>query len=183
LQTWVSDLKQIQSHREYHLTLADTGETVLRAQTNWVFIQAASLKPARTPPEMIAAFTPNGQSVFETPPPRLRRGQHNPGRSYITQRRVQHYEIDPAQHVNNAVYLDWATQAMADIGGHTPTQQPSTRLCRCRLDYLKPALYGDTIRLTSYMIDQATTETTWRHELRRQTDEALLVQVDLTYEP
>ena len=113
-QTWVSDFRRVQSNREYLITHQKTGEPVVRAQTNWAFLDKETLKPVRISAEMAHVFEPNDQQAIRYPQPG--QGERPTGlpRRYHSRRRVQHYELDPARHVNNAIYLQWAEQAIFD---------------------------------------------------------------------
>jgi acyl-CoA thioester hydrolase len=101
---------------------------------------------------------------------------------------VQHYELDPAQHVNNAVPLNWVEQAFYDAcsaAGHPPdrlARDPGVIFLvrRNQIDYQQPALAGDEIEITSWVNTMARTHGTWIHEMRRAADQALLTRVHST---
>ncbi|RME47326.1 MAG: acyl-CoA thioesterase, partial [Caldilineae bacterium] len=59
-ETWVSEFRRVQSHREYRLTKTGNGQTVACARMNWAFLDRRTMTPARIPPEMTALFAPNG---------------------------------------------------------------------------------------------------------------------------
>jgi acyl-CoA thioester hydrolase len=109
IKTWVADFRRVLSQRRYELYR--DGIMVARAGTDWVLIDAARGRPASIPDEIVAAYS-KGEALPEDgrrlsvpvlPPA--------PSQAFITQRRVEWRDIDPAQHVNNAVYLDYAAEA------------------------------------------------------------------------
>ena len=105
--TWVADFRRVRSRRAYELRCPPGGELVARAQTDWVYLNSASLAPAPIPSAMAAAFLPEGQPA----PPRPARHVPAPPPArepFVTRRRVRFQDVDMAQHVNNAVYLAYA---------------------------------------------------------------------------
>ncbi|RME50977.1 MAG: acyl-CoA thioesterase, partial [Caldilineae bacterium] len=105
-------------------------------------------------------------------------------RRYVTRRRVQHYELDSERHVNNAVYLNWVEQAFWDACAAAGVPLPGEpigdgrRLVvrRHELAYRQPAVAGDEIEIASRLHRIAPGRHTWLHEVRRATDDALLVR-------
>lgn len=186
--TWVSDFGRVQSHREYLVTHGGGGDVVARARIKWAFLDKDTLAPSRIPPEMVATFQPNGRRSIR----HLRPGQGEKptveAHRYTSRRRVQHYELDPAQHVNNAIYLNWVEQAFFDAS--SAAGYPPARLMqefglvfvvrRSEIDYQWPAVEGDEIEITSWVNTMARTHGTWIHEMRRATDQALLARVHST---
>src|SRR5664279_89844 len=107
LTTWVGDFRRVRSRRFYELRNAATGEMVAKASTDWVYIERESSRPARVPPEMVTAFAPEGmpeasaaRDHFPEPPPA-------PPGVFTLRREVEWRDIDTAQHVNNATYLNY----------------------------------------------------------------------------
>ncbi len=171
LRTWVSDIRRIYSHREYDLRRADTGEPVARGRAKWVYVNLETMRPERIPDEAGAAFQPTGE--LEDLHIRLRGAETFPDSyRYETQRQVQRYELDPAGHVNNAVYLHWFEQAMWDA--FERAGWPLERIIASQLgmvqvahevDYLRPALNGMALRIISQPIALTRTRGAWLHEI------------------
>ena len=100
VKTWVADFRRVRSRRMYEMRLAGTGELVARANTDWVYLDTVTGRPATIPPEMIAVFIPEGAA--EPAPPRERvPSLLPPPDAWKTRRRVTWRDIDGAQHVNN----------------------------------------------------------------------------------
>ncbi len=172
LRTWVSDFHRVYSHREYDLRRAGDDKPVVRARAKWVYIDLQSGRPQRIPPEFEAAFEPTG--VLEDLDVRLRNPTRYPdSHCYVATRRVQRYELDPAGHVNNAVYLNWFEQAMYDAFaqiGWPVRRMQETGLGMVQvaheIDYLQPARDGDVLEVASQPVELARVRGAWVHEVR-----------------
>src|SRR5207249_1219205 len=130
------------------------GTPVLEALTDWVYVDVESGRPRRVPRELETAFgfaagTGREREAWSAPPapPAPALGSH----------RVRACEVDSIGHVNNAVYLDLATQAALDAiedagwsldrmlaAGSVPV------LARADLEYLEGARYGDRLEITTW---------------------------------
>ena len=60
VKTWVGNFRRVRSHRMYELRRLSDGEMVAQGSTDWVFLEADSLRPVSIPEELISAFFPNG---------------------------------------------------------------------------------------------------------------------------
>ena len=56
VETWVATMKKVSSLRRYRITRHGDGQLLATAETNWAFVDLATGKPARIPPEVAAAF-------------------------------------------------------------------------------------------------------------------------------
>ena len=56
VRTWVATLKKASSVRRYEVVRADDGTLLVRGETEWAFVDFATLRPKRIPPEVIASF-------------------------------------------------------------------------------------------------------------------------------
>jgi acyl-CoA thioester hydrolase len=160
VKTWVVDFRRVRSRRAYEFYRVEDGELVARAQTDWVFLEQATGRPATVPPEMVTAFLPAGppaatphRDPFPEPPA--------PPEGVLTHRQhVVWRDIDPAQHVNNAAYLaymedasvqtaahyGWSVARMMDVGFAIVAR-------RYRIEYRQPALLGDELEVITWVSD------------------------------
>jgi acyl-CoA thioester hydrolase len=149
--TWVVDFKHVRSLRAYELRKADSGELVARGHTDWVFMNTVTGRPAPIPPEMAAAFSPEGVARREPFPSAPR----PPSGLFKVQRRVEWRDLDPGQHVNNAAYLsyieDCGVQAAEAHGW--PVARVATVARRQRIEYLQQAVLGDELELATWLAD------------------------------
>ena len=55
--TWVADFSRVRSLRRYRFLNAADGKLLVRGETEWVFINARTGRPASMPEEIRRAFT------------------------------------------------------------------------------------------------------------------------------
>lgn len=168
--TWVSDMKRVTSNREYKITRASDGAQVARARVNWVYIDLKTGQPSRIPKEFERDFEPAGKLEelgIRMQKPRLaERAFH-----YRQQRRVQIHELDTAQHVNNAVYLQWITEAYfaaLRAAGHPIASLRQDWLVvqgGHEIEYFEPAFDNDSIEVVSWMCEMGKVRGAWTHEI------------------
>jgi acyl-CoA thioester hydrolase len=173
LHTWISSLRRVASHREYDLRRLSDGARIVRARHDWIYVNAATMRPATIPPEIALNFEPL-TSIEE-----LDIGIADPQpiqapRIYESTRRVMRSDLDLAQHVNNAVHLGWCDdhviEALRDVGfaPDTPIAPGVTqhRLAH-EVDYLRPVKDHDSLilktSLAEYGADRAAFMTTIHH--------------------
>ena len=192
--TWLSDVQKVRTHREYLARSAVTNEIVARGRAYWVHLNGATLLPARIPPDLIERFQPNGIRAVPRPEPRTYAfSKHLAPIEHRARRRVQRYEADGMQHVNNAVYIDWLEEALADaVTAWHPEQSleqqskdvgsPDTahHLCVRRHDiaYARSALPGDEVEINVRTSGVGHCASAWNSEIRR--GEELLVRDRIT---
>jgi len=183
VKTWVMDFRRVRSRRAYELRLAESGELAARASTDWVFLDSAAGRPASIPQEMMEAFFPEG--VPEQAPPRSRfpRAPKPPPGVFRLRRRVEWRDIDPAQHVNNAVYLAYlencAIQSAAAQGWPQPRMRAegfAIEARRYRIEYRQPGVLGDEMELATWVSDVEHTTAVRHHTVTRLSDGALLAR-------
>lgn len=158
IKTWVENFRKAVSRRAYQLTFPDSGELVARAGTEWVYLDAARGRLTRIPDEFKTRFFPEGQS--DDLPPRERFPETlRPSVGVFTQRRrVEWRDIDPAQHVNNSVYLAYAEDSAVEAAmavGWPPSRMRdagfAVRVTRHRIEYKISALLGDDLEIATWM--------------------------------
>ena len=183
VKTWVSDFRRVRSRRAYELRLAESSELAARASTDWVFLDSATGRPASIPQGMMAAFFPEG--VPEQAPPRSRfpAAPKPPPGVFRLRRRVEWRDIDPAQHVNNAVYLayleDCAIQAAAAQGWPQPRMRAEGFAIvarRYQIEYRQPGVLGDELELATWVSDVEHTTAVRHYTVTRVSDGALLAR-------
>lgn len=175
--TWLSDAGKVRVHREYLARDATSGEIVARGRGEWVHLNGTTMMPARIPAEIIARMQPNGVRAVLRLEPRSYPVPRTPI-EYHTQRRVQRYEVDGLQHVNNAVYVDWLEEALADAVAPLVSSARQLRVYRHDIEYLHAALPGDHVEITVRLVGAGRCASTWELTVRR--DEELLVRDHLT---
>jgi acyl-CoA thioester hydrolase len=186
--TWVEDMHRVRSWRSYELRHQDSGELVARGGTDWVYVDTASNKPASIPAEVAAAYHPQASSAelakrrrFAEPPP--------PGKSaYTNYRRVEWQDLDPAQHVNNAMYLaylvetawrfgevvNWAWERISKDGFGVVARSH-------QIEYRQPAVYGDELEISTWLSGVRRSTIHRHYMIRRPADGALVARANSLY--
>jgi acyl-CoA thioester hydrolase len=59
LATWVSDIGRTSAVRHYTITRVADSATIARAHVLWVWVDLATGRPTRIPPDFAADFAPN----------------------------------------------------------------------------------------------------------------------------
>lgn len=183
VKTWVEDFRRVRSRRAYELRRAADGEMVARAQTEWVFLEAERLRPATIPPEMMAAFFPEG-----APPPAARRtpmpeAPPPPPNVFTQRRRVEWRDLDMVGHVNNANYMayleDCAIQVAAACGWSLARMAErgfATIARHFRLEYHQAAVLDDELAVSTWFATNRLASATRYYTITRPADGALLVR-------
>ena len=177
VKTWVEDFRHAMSRRAYELREDASGDMVARAATEWVYLDNAKGKPARIPEAFKEKFFPDGP-----PPEPAKRGRFPeyapPERSvYPQKRRVEWRDIDPAQHVNNSVYLAYAEDSAVEASmaaGWTPARMReegfTIRVRRHRIEYKLPAVLGDDLEVATWLRDVGECSATRHYTMTRLSD-------------
>lgn len=104
---------------------------------------------------------------------------------FVTQLRVRHYEMDALGHVNNAVYQNYLEQAAIEHSEHLGFTVERYRqlggvfvMRRVEIDYLRPAIAGDSLEITTWLEKMRGPRAIRRYEIRRQAEANLLVTAE-----
>jgi acyl-CoA thioester hydrolase len=183
VKTWVADFRRIRSRRRYEFRLAGNDDLIAQAQTDWVFLDTATQLPTPIPPEMVNAFLPEGSfeshtgsNRFPTPPP-------PPPGVFKMRRRVEWRDIDPAGHVNNAVYLsyieDCGLQVVAAHGWpieRTVAEGFAMVARKHHIQYLNQAVLDDELELATWASNIKRTSAVRHFTISRVSDGELLTR-------
>ncbi len=167
IRTWVSDFRRVRSHREYIVCRQRDGRELVRASTDWVYIDRATLWPTRIPADAIAAFSVR-EGVCAVPPVRPP-APVGWAATWRARRRAQRHEIDSMGHVNNANYVTWFEQALVDsVAAHVPAAAAAW-LCwrRHDIEYLSAILPGEEVEIITRLTGLGHARAAWHQEVRR----------------
>ena len=183
--TWIADFRRVSSRRIYEFRLAGTDELAAQASTDWVFIDAASNMPAAIPAQLVTDFYPEGapqsfppRTPFPKPPP-------PPPAAFRTRRTAAWHDIDGMNHVNNAMYMNYFSeagfQAVSAFGWSWERMQADgfgIFVRRLHIQYLLPALLNDELDITTWGYGVKRSMANRHYTLQRLSDKALLCQAD-----
>ncbi len=57
VRTWVANIRRVRSLRRYQFSRKSDGSLLVRGETEWVFVDANSLRPLAMPPEVTGIFS------------------------------------------------------------------------------------------------------------------------------
>lgn len=107
---------------------------------------------------------------------------------FTTQLRVRHYEMDALGHVNNAVYQNYLEQAAIEHSEYLGLTLERYQelggvfvMRRVAIDYLRPAVAGDLLEVTTWIQELRGSRATRRYEIRKQADQNLLVTAEAVW--
>ena len=180
--TWISEVRRVNSTREYLITRTGDLARVARARVNWVYLNSQTGQPTRLPDELRTAFEPTGE--MEELGIRMTKGRATTdAHRYLSRRRVQTYELDTARHVNHAVYLNWIEQAYFDALRMVGYPIERTRLENWYalqgghdIQYFEPAFDNDEIEVSSWVCEIGRVRGAWTHEIHCVNREKLLAR-------
>lgn len=183
IKTWVSDFRRVRSLRQYEVYHG--GQMVARASTDWVLIDTVKQAPTAISPEIVAAYAAGDEVPPAAPRTAFRRFPKTaPDVAHTLTRRVEIRDIDPAQHVNNAVYLHWLAdaerQALSACGWGTHQLREANialHAYRYQIAYKNAALLDDHIVINTWSTDVDTDGGERWSILSREGDDALIAQV------
>ncbi|MCC5620333.1 thioesterase family protein [Nostoc sp. CHAB 5715] len=99
--------------------------------------------------------------------------------------RVRHYEMDALGHVNNAVYQNYLEQAAIEHSEYLGLTLDVYRqvggvfvMRRVEIDYLRPAVAGDTLEVTTWLKEMRGTRALRCYEIRKQNQDNLLITAE-----
>ncbi len=102
--------------------------------------------------------------------------------------RVRHYEMDALGHVNNAVYQNYLEQAAIEHSEYLGLTLDVYRqvggvfvMRRVEIDYLRPAVAGDTLEVTTWLKEMRGTRAFRCYEIRKQNQDNLLVTAEVLW--
>jgi acyl-CoA thioester hydrolase len=159
IKTWVADFRRVRSQRQYEFWRAGDDALAARAVTDWVYLDRATQKPIQIPPEVIAAYAPDGipdtaprQHLPDAPPP--------PPKPFTLRRRVEWRDIDMMGHVNNATYLNYMEEAAVESVEafnwsmlRLVDEDIAIVARRHQIQYQQPAKLGEELLITTYLAD------------------------------
>ena len=184
VKTWVSDFRRASSRRMYEFNCEGNGRLVAQAYTDWIYLSASTGRPVTIPPEMADAFFPGGlpesfparQAYPAAPPP--------PAGAFEWRRQVEWKDIDSLQHVNNAVYLEYAgecgAQHLASVDWPWERMKEAgfaIFLRRNHIQYKQPALLRDELEITTWLYQVRRSTAMRVYAIRRAVDGVLLAEI------
>lgn len=182
VRTWIHDFRRVRSLRQYEVYL--NSELVAHAETDWVFINTQTLYPTTIPPEIVEAYSRGDEVLPAEPRPPFPSFPQTPAQVSTVQRTVELRDLDPAKHVNNAVYLQIALEAeqqtLAAQGWTLPRFDEAgvaLALKQARIEYKLAAVWGDRLDIDTWAYDVTSEEGLRAFLIKRASDGKVLARV------
>jgi acyl-CoA thioester hydrolase len=186
--TYVKDFQRVRSLRAYEMRLQGSQELVASGWTDWVFVDTQDNRPVSIPKEISAVYLPEGNQE------KVSTNRHFPGHPepppgvYCHRRRVEWQDLDPAGHVNNAVYLSYLVEAawgFGDVVGWTWELMSGTGIGvwarQHQIEYLLPAYYGDELEISTWLSGVRRATINRHYSIHRVEDGQLLARANSIY--
>ena len=134
-------MRRFLANRRYEI-LGEAGETLVDADSQWVFVDMARRRPARIREEIFRKYgILEDVDTLPTPDP-----IDAPARVDVTREfHVRKSDIDVNRHVNNIRYVDWSFDALPEDIALGAT------LRRLRIHYRKEVHYGEEVNVRTEM--------------------------------
>lgn len=186
--TFVQDFRRVRSLRMYEMRLQGLSNMVASGWTDWVFVDTKDYQPVSIPQEISATYLPEGNQAGAsanrhfTPFPEL------PPKVFNHRRQVEWQDLDPAGHVNNAVYLSYLVEAawrFGDVVGWTWELMQEAGIGvwarQHQIEYLMPAYYGDELQISTWLSGARRATINRHYTVHRMQDNQLLARANSLY--
>jgi acyl-CoA thioester hydrolase len=154
---WLVNWQRVRGTRCFALKLRENGAGIAQGTQQVVCMDAKTGRPVSLPEDVINRFRLENPRVF----PFERFPKITPVEpSYTMQRQVESMDLDVYEHVNNAVYINYAEEATTQdfaSRGWSPVRLADANLTittrRLHIQYLSIASWGETLSISTYMLD------------------------------
>ncbi len=182
VRTWVEDFHRVRSIRRYEIYAQNCQALAAKGWTDWVYLDSSTNRPTSIPAEMKSAFLPEWRQrpsglprkPFPAVPP-------EPERVFRQRRSVEWGDLDPARHVNNAMYVAYMQECGTILGdafgwGMQRCQNMGFMIVprRHHIEYRQQAYLGDEIEVSTWLSDVRRSMVTRHYLIHRLTDGELL---------
>ncbi len=186
--TWVEDVRRVRSIRAYDFHLESTGDLLARGWTDWVYIDVATGRPCTVPADIAAIYQPGSSHLQKSSRRRFIEPPAPPPGVFIDHRRVEWHDLDPVQHVNNAMYMsylvetawrfgnavNWSWERIKNAGFGVVARQT-------QIEYLQAASYGDELEISTWLSGVKRSAVNRHFIIRRIKDGELIVRANSLY--
>lgn len=182
--TWVAGYRRSMSRREYEIRRPADETLVARGGSDWVFLDAGTLRPTTIPEQVRAALGENQGAAEANARIRLEDPLEPPARVFEIERGIEWRDIDEMQHLNNTAYLSYAEDCamqLSDAYGW-PFQRwleagVAFVASRNRIEYLRPAYLHDRLVIRTWLFNVRRATATRYYEFRRADDGEILARL------
>jgi acyl-CoA thioester hydrolase len=186
--TWVADYRRTTSRREYELRRLSDDQLIARGGSDWVFLDAETLRPAAITADIHTALGKHsGDNVHESRI-RLDTPSRPPASAFEMERRVEWRDIDEMQHLNNSAYLSYAEDCAMHLSDayNWPFQRWIENgiaffARQNRIEYLQPAHLHDRLKIRTWLFNLRRATATRHYEFLRASDDQVLARLQTNW--
>jgi YbgC/YbaW family acyl-CoA thioester hydrolase len=154
---WLVNWQRVRGTRCFELTLKENGAVIAQGTQQVVCMDAKSGRPASPPQDLMDKFRHENPRVFPFERfPKITTVEN----SHITQRQVESMDLDVYEHVNNATYVNYAEEAIAQdfsSKGWSPVKLAEASLTivprRLHIQYSSQAMWGETLDISTHTLE------------------------------
>ena len=154
---WTVNWQRVRGTRCFELTLKGSGEVIAQGTQQIVCMDAKTGRPVSLPEDVIDRFRLENPRVFPFERfPKITAVEN----AYITERWVELMDLDVYDHVNNAIYIDYAEEAAAQdfsLKGWSPATLAEANLTvairRVHIQYLSIASWGEMLNISTHPLN------------------------------
>ena len=183
VKTWVEDFRRVRSRRRYEFFDPQTGALLADGCTDWVLLDRESQRPVSIPAALRQAFFPEGVPPDAGRAARFPEPPAPPAGVFTTRRHVEWRDVDPARHVNNAVYLSYMESSAMGLMRHCGwTMQRAwdsgfAIVARdYRIEYRGQATLDDELQIDTWLSDVRRATAVRHYRVTRVADGAVLTR-------
>lgn len=161
---WMVNWQRVRGTRCFELALKTSGEIIAQGSQHIVCMDENTGRPASPPADIIDNFRLEAPRIF--PFERFPKIEP-PANPFTSQRRVEWADLDALEHVNNAIYVTYAEEALTQeltSRGWPPIKLAQSRLAmaprRLQIQYLSPAVWGEALTLATHPLTVSATGAT-----------------------
>ncbi len=158
---WMVSWQRVRGTRCFEITCQETGEIVAHGSQHIVAMDVKTGRPTSPPEDIIDNFRLEAPRIF--PFERFPKIE-TPEKTLIRQRQVEWGDLDPLEHVNNAMYVTYAEEIAAQertSRGWSPAKLAESGLAvltrRVHIQYLSPAVWGETLNIATHPLSLSNT--------------------------
>ena len=154
---WLVNWQRVRGTRCFELKRKESAEVLAQGTQQVVCMDSKTGRPLSLPKDVIDRFRLENPRVFPFERfPKISSVET----SFVVQRRVESMDLDLYEHVNNAVYIHYAEEAVAQAfsaRGWAPAKlsEQNLRIAtrRVQIQYLALATWGEMLNISTHMLD------------------------------
>jgi YbgC/YbaW family acyl-CoA thioester hydrolase len=172
---WLVKWRRVRGTRAFELKLQDSGEVVAQGVQQVAVLDSQTMRPTSPPEHLLEYYRLDNPRVFAQQ--RFPRVPAPPEAAFVMERRVEERDLDQLDIVENAVYAAYAEEAavraLAAVE-RSPADLKARGLAvenrRIHIQYQSPAVWGDRLRVFTYLLGLGDTGGDWVVAIQRLSD-------------